>query len=185
MIIGICSYAGAGKTTICAEAIRNDIRFKQLNFSTPLYKMLIAMGVPYSMVHNKNHWDAPLDVLCGKTIRYTCQSLGTGFGRNMIGKDVWANMGIARALEMEKHGWRPIFDNVRFPNEAERIISNGGFIIAFHRDGLIPDISHESEQYIAHIQETMCAAEFINSNKRSIEENAIEFRKILHHSPRE
>lgn len=83
-------------------------------------------------------WDNP--EIC--TPRRIMQRIGTEWGRDTQGEDFWVDMWDAKA-----HGCnRVVSDDVRFPNEAERIRSKGGFIMGiFGRDAAALD--HPSERF--------------------------------------
>lgn len=177
MIIGICGYKGAGKSTVTATAVnlyRNT--FVHIGFSDPLYRMFVAMGISERHVYDKTRWDEPLSELGGATLRYACKTLGTEWGRKMIHPDIWTNMTIARCKALPS-GSSAIIDNVRFPNEANAVLDAGGTLVAFHRIGLAADLSHESEQHIAAIQADMCEHEFYN--RHELQQSASEFFKLL------
>lgn len=148
-IIGMVGYKGSGKTTITASVCNIDNTIQQMNFSSPIVSMLIAFGVPGSMIFDKKQWDTPLNMLCGRTIRHAVQTLGTEWGRRTIGEDVWLLSGLRRAQVV---GGTVIFDDVRFPNEFDAIRQSGGTLLAIVRPGLAVDLSHESEQHIAALQ---------------------------------
>lgn len=181
MIIGICGYQGAGKSTICELAInlfRTPWNFKRIGFSDPLYRMLIAAGVPAEIVYDKKRWNEPLDILCGKTTRHACDTLGTDWGQNCIGSDVWSNATMERCAELQAKRITPIVDNVRFPHEAGAIISRGGIIIAFNRHGLVPDVSKQAEKHISEIRVNHCSAWFMNHG-HNLQEDAANFSELL------
>lgn len=179
-LIGICGYKGAGKSTVCEVAInleRPERPFVRHGFADPLYKMLHAMGIPEEIVYNKQRWDEPLDILCGKTTRYACQTLGTEWGRAHFGP-VWTNAAMNRAELAIAAGHVVILDNVRMPDEFEAIEKRGGLVIAFHRDGYdAPADIHESEMHIESIQEC-CNWQFKNG-KTDLDHYARRFRGVL------
>lgn len=179
-LIGICGYKGAGKSTVCEVAInleRPEHPFVRYGFSDPLYKMLYAMGIPEEIVYDKTRWDEPLDILCGKTTRYACQTLGTEWGRTYFGP-IWTNAAMNRAEKAINAGKIVILDNVRMPDEAIAIERRGGIIIAFHREGFNkPEDVHESEKFIEGIQK-QCEWKFHNSGV-NLDATARSFRQML------
>lgn len=179
MIIGICGYKGAGKSTVCEVAInltRSHHNFIRIGFSDPITKMFRAFGVPDDVIHDKSRWDEPLDILCGKTLRFAYTSLGTEWGRKMIGEQLWTNRAILRCVEFMHRSQTPIIDNVRFPSEAQALLDRGGKIIGFHNFRVVPDLSHESEQYISEIQ---AATPYRFNNDNSLGQSAAEFLSLL------
>lgn len=93
--------------------------------------------------------EVPNAQFCGHSTRWAMQSLGTEWGRDLIGKNIWINATLAHAAALD----RPVaISDCRFPNEAKAIKDAGGVVIRIHRDGLAVD-SHPSEQLIASIPE--------------------------------
>ncbi|QWY83136.1 deoxynucleotide monophosphate kinase protein [Rhizobium phage RHph_X2_24] len=181
MIIGICGYKGAGKSTVCEVAVnvaRTPYSFKRMGFADPMYDMFRAMGVPDDFLYAKERWDEPLPLLAGKTLRYAMTTLGTEWGRDMLGENVWTNIAIERARKMERKRGTPIIDNVRFPSEADALLAAGGVIIAFNRTGLTPDTRHISEQYIEEIQATRCGYRFTNPGD-NLQATSAQFLELL------
>lgn len=181
-LIGIVGYAGSGKTTVTTEAIKffndNRVWIEHRNFSRPIVKMLEAMGVPQSFLYNKSRWNEPLDILCGHTIRYAATTLGTEWGRDQIGQDVWTRITLAEAEELRDKGYHVIIDNVRFPSEYDKMrYSYGAHFIAMLRRGLHEGtINHESEKHIKMLQGS-CENEINNSF--TFNEAVEKMRKII------
>lgn len=97
--------------------------------------------------------DARPPSLCGKTLREVYQTLGTDWGRKMVGEDIWILAGRARLDELlgdvESDVIRGIvLDDVRFDNEAELIRSMGGLVVEITRSS-VPQMEHSSEAGIA------------------------------------
>ncbi len=72
------------------------------------------------------------------------QSLGTNWGRDMLGPNIWVEAAIDRANQFEK----VVFSDVRFPNEVTAIKQAGGTIIRIVRPEQTVDL-HPSEALIA------------------------------------
>lgn len=146
-IFGLVGYKGSGKTTLATMGAPENAR--RMNFAQPMRDMLVALGVPQIILDDKSRWNDPLPILEGKSIRHAMVTLGTEWGREHIGRNLWVNIAMTRAEVIIAWEERPvIFDDVRFPNEFEAIRNSGGRLIAIHRDGLISDRTHESEQHI-------------------------------------
>ena len=77
--------------------------------------------------------ETPSHLLCGATPRRAMQTLGTEWGRNMIGPDVWVRLTMHRVDELLASGVNVIIDDVRFDNEAEAIRERDGQLITLSR----------------------------------------------------
>lgn len=184
-LIGLVGYAGAGKTSIAKEAIEraNNGRatvtmpvLLQYNFSHPIITMLQAMGIPKWMLHDKSCWNIPLDIICGKTIRQAATTLGTDWGRNQIGKDVWTNITLGKTAAKREAGYHIVIDNVRFPSEMDALIAVGAVFISVRRFNHQINTSHESDMHFARLQ-SMCQYEVLNDGP--IAEISERMRKII------
>lgn len=178
-LIGIVGYAGAGKTTITRDALtrwngpRETVHH---NFSRPIVNMLAAMGIPQAMLDDKSRWNEPLDILCGHSIRYAATTLGTEWGREHIGIDVWTRIALANADQERAKGHHVVIDNVRFPSEMDAMIEAGCVdFIAMNR-GAPTNIKHASEQYIEDLQ-LKCSVAIYNNGTFS--EAVEKMRKII------
>lgn len=180
MIIGICGYKGSGKSTVTNAAIHQPgMRgFVRMGFSDPLYDMLLAMGIPDYIVGDKAKWDLPLDILCGKSTRHACDTLGTSWGQEHIDREVWSKIAIRRAKKCQGVGQCVILDNVRFRHEADAVLAERGTLIAFERNGLVPDLTKQAEQQVAYIQRNLCTVTFMNAGK-NLHTDARKFAEIL------
>lgn len=160
-LIGICGYKGAGKTTVTATAIFDPRRslkalpVYQMGFMQPVTMMLEALGIPDDILANKARWNEPLDMLCDHSTRFAAQTLGTEWGRDTIGANLWVNVGIQQARAVMKQGINVVIDGVRYPNEFEAMRLLGANMIALHRPGLQPETRHQSERHITWLQ-TQC-----------------------------
>lgn len=153
-LFGLVGYSGAGKTTTTQQAIMlSDEVIRRVGFSDPFQMMLVPLGIDAELYNDKSKWNEPLPQLCGKTLRHATQTLGTEWGRNCISPELWVNVALTTVETYRRCGWTVIMDNVRFQTEFEAIEQAGGTLIAFHRPGLEPDLTHASEQHIATLQE--------------------------------
>ena len=83
----------------------------------------------------------PSDILNGLTPRYAMQTIGTDWGRKMIGDSLWVN------------AWRNtlpkgniVVDDVRFENEADAVRELGGLVVRLTRRDTLAVGNHESEK---------------------------------------
>lgn len=139
-IIGLSGLAGSGKTE-AAKALENA-GYVRISFATPLKQMLQVL-VPEGTDKNER---PPL--LQGKTYREALQTLGTDWGRQMIGPDIWCNAAMSIADRLVEEGKNVVFDDVRFDNEAQAIVDRGGFVIRITRPG-VNSMGHASEAGIS------------------------------------
>ena len=135
-VIGFSGLAGSGKTTV-AQAFADAHGYTRVSFAEPLKKML-AVLVPADAAKTDERPE-----LCGKTVRFALQSLGTEWGRKMIGDTIW----IDAMLHRLQAGECFVIDDVRFENEAQALQNQGATIIRVHRDG-VGVMDHESERGI-------------------------------------
>ena len=144
-ILSLYGPQQAGKSE-AAKAIALLPRWARLSFAQPLYDMMSALLGTDARQLDKA---APLDALCGKTLRHALQTLGTEFGRGMIGDTIWLNaMGAAidRCRACGDEG--VVIDDLRFANEYQFLRERGATIIRIEREGcLIPTLNqgHASE----------------------------------------
>lgn len=135
-IIGLCGLAGSGKTTIANHLVEHH-GFVRLPFAGPLKAMAAAFGLgPREMGGDLK--EVPSDLLCGKTPRQFMQLLGTEFGRDLIGQDVWVRAWERALGEVATDGFLPlriVADDLRFENEAAAIRSRGGVVVHLIRHG--------------------------------------------------
>jgi hypothetical protein len=135
--IAFTGLAQAGKTT-CADHLVREFGFGKFSFATPLKRMLAALTPETGK-------DATPYVLCGKTLRHAMQTLGTEWGRNLIGDDIWLRAARVQIQTMQAARAPGITaDDVRFSNEAELIREMGGIVIELVRPGLTR-MEHVSE----------------------------------------
>lgn len=139
MLIGFTGPAGAGKST-AAAALVEWLGFVRHRFADPLKRALAALGASEAML--EGHLKAePVDLFCGRTPRHAMQTLGTEWGRELIGADFWVNAW-RRGLPADGH---VVVDDVRFPNEVAAIRQARGIIVAIDRPGLAAG-GHVSER---------------------------------------
>lgn len=149
--IGFTGLAGSGKST-AARILADEFCFAILPFAGTLKAMTRAFGLTAREMAGDLK-EAPCPALGGKTPRQFMQLLGTEFGRQMIGEDVWVNAWARAADDMDEDfaaGGRALIvaDDVRFANEAAAIRARGGRIIRIERPGACSasGAGHESER---------------------------------------
>lgn len=151
IIIGLYSPAPQSGKSIFAEYLNYKYGFIRSSYAEPLKEMLRCLlwnnctdiGVNELLYTNSGMASLKKQtrpILCGKTYRELCQSLGD-WGRNDISPDLWVNalMNCVAARD------RVVIDDVRFPNEAKAIRDRGGFLIKIIRDSATRPNDHHSE----------------------------------------
>lgn len=112
-----------------------------MSFAEPIRQMLEQI-VPRDYLTDKKEEVIPW---LGVTGRQMLQRLGTEFGR-ALADDIWVK--IAES-DLAKNDSIPIiFDDVRFPNEAEMIRRRGGQVWRLARAGIVSNDNHSSEDGI-------------------------------------
>ncbi|XUM19730.1 deoxynucleotide monophosphate kinase [Bradyrhizobium oligotrophicum S58] len=143
-IIAFTGLAGAGKSTAAAHLVK--LRgFERVRFAGPLKAMMAALGCTAAEIDGDRK-ETPCDLLGGKTPRWAMQTLGTEWGRQLIGPDLWIRAWRA-AVDRLPAGTPVVVDDCRFPNEAEAIRSAGGVVVRLERPGAGTASTHESEQH--------------------------------------
>ena len=132
MIIGISGKMQSGKDT-AANIIRSwDESWQVRRFADKLKDITcMLIGCSREDLEDIKFKDEPLDKSWGKmTPRLLMQLLGTECGREVIHENIWVNALFADYKDQSK--W--IIPDVRFPNEADAVISRGGLLLRLERD---------------------------------------------------
>lgn len=151
-IIALSGLAQAGKSTVAS--FLEEIGFIRIRFAGPLKGMLRSLGLTDRHIEGDLK-EVPCDLLCGKTPRWVMQRLGTEFGRDMVGEDLWANVWTESVLAALDQGARgAVAEDCRFVNEAAAVLRLGGQIWHVDRPGLTAG-AHISENalsgYVPHL----------------------------------
>lgn len=153
-LIGLTGFAGAGKDEV-AKILVAEYGYTRVAFADPLREMLYALNPVIAQCDSDcacwNHdmrvqnvvdavgWDTAKREYT--EIRQLLQRLGTEAGRNVLGQNVWVNLGMSRAAEHEL----AVITDVRFLNEARAIWNNGGAVWRVVRPGTGAVNGHASE----------------------------------------
>ena len=153
MIIAISGPAGSGKTAL-ARILCQDHGFTRVRFAGALKAMLLALpGVEPEHVDGSTETkETPLDALGGRTPRHAMQTLGTQWGRGLMGEDFWLRVWRNAVSELPEDT-KIVVDDLRFDNEASMVRALGGVIVELRRvvDGVEIEYSqtHASEKPLA------------------------------------
>jgi hypothetical protein len=130
-IIALVGNAGAGKSTV-AEYLQEVHNYKLVKFAGPLKTMLRAIGLDDEEIEGSRK-EVPCDLLCGKTPRHAMVTLGTEWGRDLIGDDFWAGLWQEEAAARINSGHVVVVDDVRFENEMRAVQKMGGVLWHVYR----------------------------------------------------
>ena len=141
-IIGYCGTAGSGKSYMAQTVLRAcEYPVHVMSFASPLKAMVhglyTVMGIENGRCERMIHGDlkeAEIDPLLfpGLTTRRIMQTLGTEWGRNLIDRDLWTKIMLARVTQARADGYAVIIDDVRFPNEVRLVRQLGGKVVCIH-----------------------------------------------------
>lgn len=138
-VIGLSGFAQSGKTT-AALYLEKKYGVRRKHIAEPLRAMLAVLmqanGMESAEITRYLEGDLKESVVpcLGVTSRYAQITIGTEWGRELIGQDLWSNTWAAGV----KDGESVMNDSVRFPNEAAAIRGLGGVVIMIKRPGTRP-----------------------------------------------
>ncbi|MER5632134.1 hypothetical protein [Streptomyces nitrosporeus] len=156
-LIGLAGAARSGKDTAASALL--DVGWQRRAYGDRLKTFLYALNPWIDSVEtagmaelatevDRHGWEAVKEY--SSEARRLLQRGGTEAGREVLGQDVWVD-----ALFRDFRTWgrfRPtVITDVRFPNEAEAILSRGGLVVQIVRPGQeqIPESGHVSENALA------------------------------------
>jgi hypothetical protein len=123
-IIAFAGKARAGKST-AADFMVAAYGGYRYNFADPVYDMLEAIGMDFRQQFWQDHKNNIIPAI-GKTPREMLQTLGTGWGRDMVNENLWVTLAQQRLLKL---GPGMVISDVRHENEAQWVRKLGGLII--------------------------------------------------------
>lgn len=147
LIIGLTGRAGAGKSTV-AGMLCEEFAFTELALAEPILDMVCSLfsvaGVDGAWAVERSLKEQPTRL--GFSYRHLAQTLGTEWGRS-LSPDFWIRVLALRLQQPELEHENVVISDVRFPNEAEFITSQGGVVVRVLRNATPTARPHASEAH--------------------------------------
>jgi hypothetical protein len=144
-LIGLAGKAGAGKDT-AAHYLEQQHGYCIVSFAAPIRAMLMGLlghvGQHSGWITERELKEKPIPGI-GRSYRELAQSLGTEWGRRVLGEAFWTDVLAGHCAA--RRGARFVVTDVRFPNELQLIRAHGGTVWQLVRHHLRPVRAHESE----------------------------------------
>lgn len=148
-------YADAmqsGKSTVAATLVAHH-NFQQVTIASPLKAMLTVLlesaGYKKAFVQSAIHGEyktTPLTMFGGRSARNLMQTLGTEWGRNHVGQDVWMPAMDRAIAAAHREGFDVVIDDLRYANEAAHLVNHHkAKLIRVVRPGVEDTTGHSSE----------------------------------------
>jgi hypothetical protein len=140
-IIGFGHLARVGKDS-AAEVLVRRAGYRRLAFADPL--KAVALDVFPTLRERVETWGWDHVKSTDPSVRPMLQRLGAAV-RDHVGVDTWLDAAFAST----EPGCRYVISDVRFENEAKRILDRGGAVYRIDRPGVAPANDHISELALA------------------------------------
>lgn len=154
-IIALTGPAGSGKD-ITAAKIKSQIAhrqpdaiFRDLSFADPI-KAAVASILECNVSDFEQrpfkettlHWSHDL----AASPRQMMQLLGDEWGRQLIDPEIWIKLATRKLQEFKQYNVDYVLiSDLRYDNEHQWILNNGGSVIRINRDAAEPVAEHSSE----------------------------------------
>lgn len=178
-IIGLAGRAGVGKSTV-AQILCEQHAFIEVALAAPIKRALVAMlDLPAATFEEPALKDRPIRWLRNSSPRRLMQTLGTGWGRQMIAEDLWLILAERRIDALREQAERLhlsgiVVSDLRYDDEAALVRDLGGTVWHIVRDA--PRVaSHCSEAGI-----TPQRGDRTLDNTGRLEQTEISVDQLLH-----
>ena len=142
-LIGLGYRKRSGKDTIADHLIDQHGFNHKLSWADKLKEGVNAWH-GWDERHSHGHLKEVVDPYWGYSPREAYQKIGTDLIRNQWMQDFWVKAAMRKVEKHRSAGRSVVLADVRFPNEADAILAQGGAVWRIDRPGLPTDDLHES-----------------------------------------
>ena len=124
-LLGLTGPARSGKDTVADYLVRHH-GYHRIAFADPLKQMVAGfLNISLDRLEQvKDSWVTPF----GCTPRRLLQTLGTEWGRDLIGINTWTIAAAQRVAPLLAAGERVVISDVRFASETAHVRAQGGIL---------------------------------------------------------
>lgn len=173
MIIGLAGRARAGKSTAAKMLLDRGYANYEYAFATPIKNMLKAIGLDPNDPYWEAHKTDPIPFFNGRSYREIMQSLGTDWGRNVLGDDIWVRM--ADQVRASLPDQVILISDIRYDNEAAFVKENAGKILHIESP-----FSQEAQTHTSEIGFDPAYVDVFIKNNGTLEQLDIALMDIMH-----
>ena len=142
------SVMQSGKSQVANTLVATH-GFKLVKFADPIKDIIGGLlrkgGATEALIERMLEGDLKEEMIpaLGTSVRRMSQTLGD-WGRS-INPDFWVNIADPRIRAYAAEGFDVVVDDMRYPNEYERVLTLGGDPVWVNRPGAKPYLAHSSE----------------------------------------